>query len=967
MRLSLISLGVLLALGTAPSPSFAHRGDDAASKDAMTLAPSMTAGIEAGWKVLREDGSGIPRWAYPTRVASRKFEGGNVQSIANAALRDWAASLGFAKSASAFQVREVREGLGSTHVRYDRVIDGTPVSPGGVSVHMTKAGGVLSISCGLDPAAVLSPAKRVIDRAAAEGSHFGASKRPDDFTTRAILVDREGALVPVWEIRYFTQEPLGDWEIWVDGITGEEIRRHDRRWRATGTGRVWTPNPIVALQDLVIDDDNDLDGPQFNGAYREVDLFGLDTPGSGQPWRLAGEFLQIVDDEAPATGVPTRAGADDWMTTRADGDFEAVMCYYHIDTVQRYLRSLGFTNVVNFPIRVDPHGLNGADNSHYVPSGPRLAFGDGCVDDAEEADVIVHEYGHAIQDNQSPNWLNSGEMGALGEGFGDYWSEAHTDRMGFTFNRGKVFDWDAGGLNNGSPCWSGRRVDTAKKYPQDVSGSIHLTGEIWSGALWDLREAIGGDAADSVIIESHFFVEPSAGFGFEDAGLALIQADSALTNGHYEAAIRSVLIARGILEGSLLAPALSEAVAPPTLSQGDSLGLAIRAIGTNPVSRVEVVYGMPAFTETLSLAESAADIWSGTLVFPLDTDTLRYYYRAVDAAGNVAVEPPGAPGQIFTTAILPDGVAPTVAHDAVGDRLDSQFPLTISAVISDNLSLNEDSLFVEYTFEPAKGGAAPTGIFALAATGGADAFAGLWPDHGDRGGRYEYRIVAVDNSIVPNRTTSPSKGVYEFEVTTDSVPPVIVHEAIAEREAGLEDIAVEAIIRDQGNLTGDSVLVEFQFVGTSDTSGTIVMTAESDSLFSAKLPAGLTRIGTYSYRLSAMDAAFVPNRSRFPSDGSFLSFDVVPGGSDLRLIGPNPFGESVAFSVFLEEAAEIRFEIYDIAGRRVAEVATGNRSGAQVFSWDGKNDGGEEAGPGIYLYRFERNGREESGRIVRLR
>ncbi|NNE07592.1 MAG: T9SS type A sorting domain-containing protein, partial [Gemmatimonadetes bacterium] len=641
--------------------------------------------------------------------------------------------------------------------------------------------------------------------------------------------------------------------------------------------------------------------------------------------------------------------------------------YYHIDISQRYLRSLGFTNVVDFSIRVDPHGLNGADNSHYVPSGPRLAFGDGCVDDAEEADVIVHEYGHAIQDDQSPNWLNSGEMGALGEGFGDYWSEAYSDRMGFTFNRGKVFDWDAGGLNNGSPCWSGRRVDTAKTYPEDVSGSIHQTGEIWSGALWDLREAIGGEAADSVIIESHFFVEPSGSFGFEDAGLALIQADSALTNGRYEAAIRSVLIARGILEGSLLAPALSEAAAPLTVSQGDSLALAIRAVGTNPVSRVEVVYGMPASSQTFSLTETATDIWSGTLGFALVTDTLRYYYRAVDAAGNVALEPPGAPAQVFATAVLPDAVAPTVTHDAIGDRLDSQFPLTISAVISDNLSLNEDSLFAEYTFEPAKGGSAPAGTFALTATGDAGTFAGIWPDLGDRGGRYEYRIVAVDNSIEPNRTTSPSSGVYEFEVTTDSVAPVIVHEAIAEREAGLEDIPVSAIIRDQGNLIPDSVLVEFTFTGTSVTTGVIVMTAENDSSFSAVLPGGLTKVGTYSYRLTALDAAFVPNRSRFPADGSFLTFDIVPGGSELRLIGPNPFGESVAFSVFLEEASEISLEIYDIAGRRVAEVASGNRSGAQVFSWDGRNDAGEEAGPGIYLYRFERGGREESGRIVRLR
>ncbi|NNE09006.1 MAG: hypothetical protein HKN20_10645, partial [Gemmatimonadetes bacterium] len=330
MRPFLFTCGIILALCATPCVTPAHRGDEVVSKEAMALDPPMTAGMEAGWKVLREEGSGIPRWAYPSRDAAGKLRGASATAIADAALLDWAASLGFAKTAPEFRVREVREGLGSTHVRYDRVIDGTLVAPGGVSVHMTKEGGVLSISCGLDPAALPSPAKRVIDRTAAENAHFGAGKRPGESTSRAILVDRDGALVPVWEIRYFTDEPLGDWEIWIDGVTGEEIRRHDRRWRATGTGRVWTPNPIVALQDLLIDDDDDLDGPQFNGSYREVDLFGLDTPGSGQPWRLSGEFAQIVDDESPATGVPTRSDPDDWITTRADDDFEAVMCYYHI-------------------------------------------------------------------------------------------------------------------------------------------------------------------------------------------------------------------------------------------------------------------------------------------------------------------------------------------------------------------------------------------------------------------------------------------------------------------------------------------------------------------------------------------------------------------------------------------------------------------------------------------------------------
>jgi Zn-dependent metalloprotease len=42
------------------------------------------------------------------------------------------------------------------------------------------------------------------------------------------------------------------------------------------------------------------------------------------------------------------------------------------------------------------------------------------VDDAEDADVIVHEYGHAIQADQVPGFGAGGDAGGMGEGFGDY-------------------------------------------------------------------------------------------------------------------------------------------------------------------------------------------------------------------------------------------------------------------------------------------------------------------------------------------------------------------------------------------------------------------------------------------------------------------------------------------------------------------------------------------------------------------
>jgi hypothetical protein len=131
------------------------------------------------------------------------------------------------------------------------------------------------------------------------------------------------------------------------------------------------------------------------------------------------------------------------------------MTYFHIDQNQRYIQSLGFTGgagIQDGRIDADSDGVNGADDSHYVPSTNIVAFGHGCVDDNEDADVILHEYGHAIQHDINPNW-SGGDTGAMGEGFGDYWagSYSYSTTNGPSFHPEWAFTWD--GHNN---CWDGR-------------------------------------------------------------------------------------------------------------------------------------------------------------------------------------------------------------------------------------------------------------------------------------------------------------------------------------------------------------------------------------------------------------------------------------------------------------------------------------------------------------------------------
>ena len=79
------------------------------------------------------------------------------------------------------------------------------------------------------------------------------------------------------------------------------------------------------------------------------------------------------------------------------------MAYYWVTEAQNYIQSLGFGTTYP-PINMESQDVRinqwGADNSYSWDKHDVLRFGKGGVDDAEDAEVILHEYGHAIHDSQ---------------------------------------------------------------------------------------------------------------------------------------------------------------------------------------------------------------------------------------------------------------------------------------------------------------------------------------------------------------------------------------------------------------------------------------------------------------------------------------------------------------------------------------------------------------------------------------
>jgi hypothetical protein len=270
-----------------------------------------------------------------------------------------------------------------------------------------------------------------------------------------------------------------------------------------GVGSVFVSNPVQSLGDESLTDQKDSDAAVPAAAYYDVGLTHLD--GSGY---LRGDYADVYSSTGNLAYSPTNT----FRYRRHADEFEQVMAYYWITQAQTYIHSLGFGEgrraIDNRPQRVRINQL-GVDNS-FATDHPKneLRFGKGGVDDAEDAEVILHEYGHAIHFSQNFSF-DSEEAGAISEGFADYWAVTVSDVVAQSLGVPEleplpcVADWDSTSYTRDVPhCL--RRVDTNLHYPADLNGEVHHDGQIWSRALWDIRQALGNVEADTIILQGSF-------------------------------------------------------------------------------------------------------------------------------------------------------------------------------------------------------------------------------------------------------------------------------------------------------------------------------------------------------------------------------------------------------------------------------------------------------------------------------
>jgi len=685
---------------------------------------------------------------------------------------------------------------------------------------------------------------------------------------------------------------------------------------ANGTGVVFDPDPRATLQN-----DNLQDGSPasaFTGAYFTRDL--LDITYSGGTYSLTGPHINITNWDPPSTPPSTTADGN-WTAVRGNNAFNDAMTYFQIDQNQRYMQSLGFTGpngIQEGPIVTDTDGVNGADNSYYQPGSNRMSFGHGCVDDSEDSDVMLHEYGHAINHDINPSW-GGGDMGAIGEGFGDYWagSYSYSTPNGMIYHPEWIFSWD--GHGTGNQCWPGRILNAfGAQYNHSTYYGAHqfIPGGYQSDELWSTPNfqslitlvdmGYSREEVDQIILESQF----GLGYGLKmrDMANAIIATAGQLHPGepHAQVFIEKFLV-HNIIEITQAAIELAEVsvtdaspngVADP----GETVTLSVSLTNSGALGAEDI-------TATLSSSTPLVTIPAASSAYPA---------LPIGATGanltefSVSIDPSFACGDPISFQLMVNfshgGTNPDVT--TLNFEIGTGVPDGVFAPANPELSIPDNN---------------PTGVSSVITVTGSGA-------------------LVSEGFNVDINLTHTYIGDLRITLTSPSGTTIYLHNRFG---GSLDDII--------GNYP--NTLTPFQSLDAfwgQPMDGDWTMTVSDN----ASLDTGVL----HSWGINDISGYICDTVITALSDGA------VPTQFRVFQNQPNPFNPATVISFEVPaDAGLVSLEVYDLTGRRVATLHRGSLGpGRHEMTWRGRDDSGRAVSSGLYFYRLQGNNFDVTRKMIML-
>ena len=954
-----VALVTITAIGFGPGSAYAKKAPESNTtlagygmepKDIESRGPALTAGetqvtkgeetgvVRRYWR--RAVGDAARKAAAPPSVVAQQFLLGNATQF----------GLDPQRLTTDLVLDTEKTSLSGTHYRYQQYVGGVPVYRGEIVVKVSNAGDVSSVhnnirlGLELDTAPALDAAAAIriaVDQVQPSGKALG------EFNAELRVVEFDSGARLAYLVSVPVEAPMGDWYVFVDAKSGSVLYVEDRMVYATASGRVFDPDPRTKMNNPSLIDSNDADSAvPFPASYDTRTL--QDVTLSAGVYSLSGPYARIMEFESPiSTPVTTTDPVNGFLFQRNPQGFEDIMCYWHIDENQRYIQSLGFNNVNNRVQEIDSHGLSGADNSHYVIATQRLAFGEGGVDDAEDADVVLHEYGHSIQHNIVPGW-GGGQEGAMGEGFGDYWAGSYSVSINPTFQPSFVFTWD--GHNQ---FWPGRLlVDSLLHYPENCCGQVHASGTLWCSGTTDCLRRVGRPVMDRLMLDHHFALGTSATMA--DAANQVIQSDIDLYGGSHLQTLIPVLDWWGFVDDATFVPIVTHT---PLSDTGDITGpYTVVATITSATALVPgtvlLRWGIgntansTPMTPTGNPNEYEADIPG-----PLSGVEVHYYVTAQNAAGTTT-NPPGAPGNFHLFHIGANDasiegqvrIAGQTQHDGVLVTLQPGGATTMSNMAGDYSFSN---LYAgSYTVTGTKSGFAPASrnvtVFQSTLASGQDLV--LYPvSSATVCSTTPQAITEGPFGVSNNVTVTPAWAVQDVKVQVN-----ITHPNIGDLVVEVRHGAKTVRLHNQTGGTADNI------VGTYPTTLPVSGPGALSNFI------GDPSNGTWTLR---MVDPVSPNTGTLqqwciiltgPADTSVDAGD-APVTTALLQSEPNPMraGGQANLRFAAPRGGNVSLALYDVAGRRVRQIFEGPvRAGAHLAVWDGNDDAGRSVAAGVYVYRL---------------
>lgn len=339
---------------------------------------------------------------------------------------------------------------------------------------------------------------------------------------------------------------------------------------------------------------------------------------------------------------------------------------------------------------------------------------------------------------------------------------------------------------------------------------------------------------------------------------------------------------------------------------------------------------------------------------------------------------------------------------ANGAILDFQDPLNPVVVGSlppgHNLFIDEDGyLYISYpglkVYDLNPDPTAPQLVWADTLTQGHDACVvnGRLYNFSGPDGTFIYDVTVPTHPVLWGQITDPTIGFYhsgwvwrddflfiDDELAMDPAPDItvwLVHDSWAIARIGEFSDASSTV--HNSYVVGDFLISAYYTAGLSVLDLTLPFApVPADAYDTTTLVGEGIYQGAWGvYPFSPAGHIFVSDRS----NGLFV-FDLVKSPTGVPMPDaaeapyklaqnrPNPFNPATTIGFRIPDAADVELTIYDAGGHRVRRLLRGAQgAGDHEVTWDGRDDGGNRVGSGVYFYRLRSGGFDQTKRLVLLK